>query len=114
MPYRTRGWVWAGRAVALAVVTGLAAYLIAVGTSRAAEVAGPAGLVIALATLLAPYLLPAYQPPASAPEPMSADPAVPGSGGVVIIADHGSVAAQNIGEVTMNAPRPDPGTKAGP
>jgi hypothetical protein len=107
MPQRTRGWVWAGRAAAAAVLIGLAAYMAVAGLDQAGRLAAPVGVVIALATLFAPFLLPAYQPP-GAPPPPPADPAPPGPAGVVIIADHGSVAAQHIHDVTMNPPRPDP------
>jgi len=75
------------------------------GLDQAGRLAAPAGVVIALATLFAPFLLPAYQPP-DAPLPAT-DPAHAGTGGLVIIADHGSVAGQHIGEVTMNLPPPD-------
>jgi hypothetical protein len=113
MPHRTRAWVWAGRAAAAAAVIGLGGYLAAVGLDQAGRLAAPIGLVIALAALFAPYLLPVYQPPAAPPAPL-ADPASPGAGGIVIIADHGSVAAQHIRDVTMNRPGPGaPGSQAG-
>jgi hypothetical protein len=108
MLHRTRGWVWAGRGVALAAMTGLAVYLCAAGLSRAGAVAAPISVVIALAALLAPYLLPVYQPPDAAAGPAPPDQAPPGAGGsVVIIADRGGFAAQQIGEVTVNYPRRD-------
>jgi hypothetical protein len=91
-----------GRAAAAAAVIGLAAYMTAVGLDQAARLAAPIGLVIALAALFAPYLLPAFQPPVS-PSAPPADP-VPGPGGIVIIADRGGVAAQHIRDVTMNPP----------
>jgi len=113
MPHRTRAWIWAGRAVAAAAVIGLAGYMFAVGLDQAGKLAAPIGAVLALAALFAPYLLPAYQPPAP-PLTSSPDRAPPGpGGGIVIIADHGSVAAQTIHDVTMNAPRPDPGAPGG-
>ena len=99
MPRRTRRWVLAGRAVAAAAVAGLAVWLWAAGLNRAAVVAGPVSAVIALAALFAPYLLPVYLPPAEPPDPVAP---VRAPGGVVIIADHGSVAAQHIGEVTVH------------
>jgi hypothetical protein len=102
MPHRTRAWIWAGRAAAAVAVIGLAGYLSAVGVDQAGRLAAPIGLVIALAALFAPYLLPAFQPPAPPP----ADP-LPGLGNIMIIADHGSVAAQHIRDVTMNPPAPD-------
>jgi hypothetical protein len=107
MPRRTQGSIWASRALA-AAAAGLGGYLIAAGTTRANLIAAPAAVVIALAALLAPYLLPAYTPPAAPAAPGRADgldkAAAPG---VVIIADHGSVAAQHIDHVTMNPPGPD-------
>jgi hypothetical protein len=108
MLHRTRGWVWACRGVALAAIAGLAVYLCVAGLSRAGAVAAPIGVVIALAALLAPYLLPVYQPPAAAAGPGPPDQAPPDAGGsVVIMADRGGVAAQQIGEVTVNVPRRD-------
>jgi hypothetical protein len=114
-PHRTRRWVWAGRVLAAAAVAGLGGYLIAAGTARANLIAAPAALVVALAALLAPYLLPVYTVPSPAP-PSPSQPGGPPGGaagaGTVIIADHGSVAAQHIGEVTMNPPSPRPDTPA--
>ena len=108
MPHRTRVWIWAGRAAAAAAVIGLGAYLAAVGLDQAGRLAAPIGLVIALAALFAPYLLPVFQPPAPPPAPpLPADLAPPGAGGNVFIADHGSVAAQHIHNVTMNPPGSD-------
>jgi hypothetical protein len=114
-PRRTRTWVWAGRVLALGAVAGLGGYLLVAGTARASLIAAPAALVVALAALLAPYLLPAYT--ASSPAPSSRDQAagLPGraaGAGMVIIADHGSVAAQYIGEVTMNPACPGPDSPA--
>jgi hypothetical protein len=119
-PRRTRTWVWAGRVLAVGAVAGLGGYLIAAGTARANLIAAPAALVIALAALLAPYLLPAYTTPSPAPSspgPSSqgqtdGQPTSGAGAGTVIIADHGSVAAQHIGEVTMNPPPPGPDTPA--
>jgi hypothetical protein len=115
MPHRTRAWIWAGRAVAVAAVAGLAGYLAAAGLDQAGRLAAPVGLVIALTALLAPYLLPVYQPPApSSARPADPEPPAGPEGGIVIIADHGSVAAQHIGEVSMHTPRPDaPDCQAG-
>jgi hypothetical protein len=114
MPHRTRRWIWAGRALAAAAVAGLGGYLIAAGPSRASLIAGPAALVIALAALLAPYLLPAYTTPAAPPPGRADNPPGRAAGpGLVIVADHGSVAAQHIGEVTMNPPPPGPHSPPG-
>ena len=110
MPRRTRRWVLAGRVAAAAVVCGLAVWFWVAGLSRAAVVAGPVSAVIALAALFAPYLLPVYQPPA---DPPGTGAPAPGAGGVVVIADHGSVAAQHIGEVTVNPAPPGRGGPAG-
>lgn len=113
MPRRTRRWVWGGRAAAAATVAGLTVWLFAVGLGKATAVAGPVAAVIALAGLFAPYLLPAYQPPAAPREPAPVHPGQHGAGGVVVIADHGSVAAQTIENVTVNAPRPGPDGREG-
>ena len=108
MPHRTRKWIWGGRMVAAVTLTGLVGYMYAVGLDQAGKLAGPIGLVIALATLLTPYLLPTYQSPTS--QPATSPDVTEGRGGIVIIAaDHNSVAAQHIGEVTINPSRPDRG-----
>jgi hypothetical protein len=110
VPHRTHGWVWAGRVVASAIVIGSAVYLYRVGFTRANEVAAPVMLVVALATLFAPYLFPAYQPPTRPSESAGAaqtSAIQPRPDGVVIIADRGSVGAQRIGHLTMNAPERD-------
>jgi hypothetical protein len=110
MPHRTPGWIWASRALAATAVAGLGGYLIAAGTTRANLIAAPAAVVIAFAALLAPYLLSAYTPPATPETSGEAEaPDSPAGPGVMIIADHGSVAAQHIDHVTMNPPGPDSG-----
>jgi hypothetical protein len=114
-PHRTRTWVWAGRVLAVGAVAGLGGYLIAAGTARANLIAAPAALVVALAALLAPYLLQAYTTPSAAPSSQGQTGGLPGSAAgaaTMIIADHGSVAAEHIGEVTMNPPCPGPDTPA--
>lgn len=63
MPGRTRRYVWAGRVAAGAMIAGLGVYLWAAGPGQDAVVAGPVTAVAAVAALLAPYLLPAYQAP---------------------------------------------------
>ena len=115
MPRRSRAWIWAGRAVAAAAVIGLAGYLYAAGLGKADELAGVIGVFLALAALVAPYLLPV--PPQPVPPGGPVPPPGPGGDSIVIIADHGSVAARKIHDVTMNGPRPDPrapGGQAGP
>jgi len=64
MPRRTRAWIWAGRAAAAAALIGMAGYMYAAGLDQAGRLAAPIGIVLALAALFAPYLLPAYQRPA--------------------------------------------------
>jgi hypothetical protein len=118
MPHRSSGWLWAGRAVAAGAVIGLGGYLFAAGSARASAIATPVGLVVALAALLAPYLLPVNHSSASPPPAGDGEPPGP-EGGIVIIADHGSVAAQRITQVTVNPPPvalppdADPGSQAG-
>jgi hypothetical protein len=92
MPHRTPKWVWTGRVVAVAAVIGLAGYLVEMGLSRGAEVAGVVTAVITLAALLAPYVLP---------------PSAPPHGGDVFIGDRGGIAARHIHEVNVNPPPPD-------
>jgi hypothetical protein len=61
---RGHGWVWAGRATAIAVLACLAGYLAAVGLDNADKIASVLGLLVAVAALVAPYLFPAKQGPA--------------------------------------------------
>lgn len=68
MPRRSRAWIWVGRAVAAAAVIGLAGYLYAAGLGKADELAGVIGVFLALAALVAPYLLPV--PPPRSPQPV--------------------------------------------
>ena len=112
MPHRTRGWIRAGRVLAGAAVAGLGGYLIAAGAARANLIAAPAALVVALAALLATYLLPVYVAPGATPPGRADGPDGAGQPGVTIIADHGSVAAQHIHQVTMNPRAPGPANPA--
>lgn len=59
VPRWTRGWVWAGRGVAVVVVVGVAMYLYVAGLDRADKIASGLNLLVALVALGAPYLLPA-------------------------------------------------------
>jgi hypothetical protein len=59
VPHRSRGWVWAGRIVAVLVLAGLGVYLARVGLDTADKLASSIGVLVAVAALLAPYLLPA-------------------------------------------------------
>jgi hypothetical protein len=58
MRRRRAGWIWGGRAVAVVVVAGLAVYLYTVGLDRADKLASVVGLLVAVAALVAPYVLP--------------------------------------------------------
>lgn len=64
VPRRTSGWVWAGRIVAVLVLAGLGVYLVRVGLDTADKLASSIGVLVAVAALLAPYLLP---PPPGGP-----------------------------------------------
>jgi hypothetical protein len=110
---RSRHQVMAGRLVAAVALAGLGVYFWVAGVGRAAAVAGPVTAVIALAALIAPYLLPVHErrePPGQSDHIQSAGP---GTAHVVIIADRGSAAAQHIDQVTINAPSPDRGAQPG-
>lgn len=111
MPRRTRGWIQGGRVVAILAVTGMGVYLWVAGLDRAAEIAGPVSAVVALAALFAPFLLPTFHPPSETGNSDRTASHAPAPNGVVLIADHGSVAAQQIGEVTINPRWPDPEQK---
>jgi len=64
MPVPRRGprWIWAGRITAVVILAALAGYLAWAGLDTAGKVASSISVVIALAALLAPYLLPVPQP----------------------------------------------------
>jgi hypothetical protein len=53
--------IWGCRVVALLGIVGLVAYLVVVGLNEADEIAGVLGLLVSVAALLAPYLLPPGQ-----------------------------------------------------
>jgi len=56
---RRRPWLtWGGRIAAVIILAGLAAYLYAVGLDKADKLASVLGLLVAVAALVAPYLLP--------------------------------------------------------
>jgi hypothetical protein len=56
---RSTGWVWSGRAVGALGLAGLVVYLAWVGLDKADKTASAIGAVVAVAALIAPYLLPA-------------------------------------------------------
>ena len=55
---RRSGWIWGGRIAAVVVLAGLAAYLASVGLDKANQLASVLSLLVAVAALVAPYLLP--------------------------------------------------------
>jgi len=55
---RRSAWIWGGRIGAVVVLAGLAAYLASVGLDKADKLASVLGLLVAVAALVAPYLLP--------------------------------------------------------
>jgi hypothetical protein len=65
--HRRSGWIWGGRIIAVAAVVGLVIYLLTVGLDKADKLAGALSLLVALAALVAPYLLPSAQPSSAAP-----------------------------------------------
>lgn len=62
---RSSGWVWGGRVAAVLVMAGLVAYLSVVGLDQADKLASALGLLVAVAALVAPYLLPSPDRPSS-------------------------------------------------
>jgi hypothetical protein len=60
-PARRLRWVWAGRVISALILAGLAVYLWRLGLDRADKVASALGLLVALAALGFPYLLPRNQ-----------------------------------------------------
>jgi hypothetical protein len=57
MQQRRPNWVWVARIVAVLVLAGLATYLSLVGLDKADKLASVLGLLVAVATLVAPYLV---------------------------------------------------------
>ena len=55
---RCSSWIWSGRIVAVVVMAGLFAYLASVGLDKADHLASVLSLLVAMAALVAPYLLP--------------------------------------------------------
>jgi len=55
---RRPSWIWGGRIVAVVVMAGLVAYLASVGLDKADKLASVLSLLVAVAALAAPYLLP--------------------------------------------------------
>lgn len=55
---RHSGWIWSGRIAAAVILVGLAVYLASVGLDKADKLASSLSLLVAVAALLAPYLLP--------------------------------------------------------
>lgn len=55
---RRTGWIRGGRIAAAVVLAGLAAYLAYVGLDKANQLASVLSLLVAVAALVAPYLLP--------------------------------------------------------
>jgi hypothetical protein len=68
MPVPRRGprWIWAGRVAAVVVLAGLSGYLAQAGLTTGSEVSGGVTAVVALAALVAPYLLPVPERPGPA------------------------------------------------
>jgi hypothetical protein len=62
VPRRDPRWIWAGRITAVVILAGLTGYLAWAGLDTAGKVASSISVVIALAALLTPYLLPVPQP----------------------------------------------------
>ena len=59
IPRRGRpGWIWAGRIAAAVIVTGLVIYLVRAGLDTADKLGSSISVVVAVAALLTPYLLP--------------------------------------------------------
>lgn len=103
MPGTRRQRIWAGRALCLLLLAGLATYMIAVGLDRADKLGSAIAAVLSLAALLAPYAIPAPQPPPS-PRP---DVHAGGAAAVAIgEINHGRVTTDVSGQVP--APQPPP------
>jgi predicted exporter len=69
VPRRNCKWIWSGRITATLVLAGLVGYLAWVGLDTADKLASCISVVIAVAALLVPYLLPTLSSGDSIPEP---------------------------------------------
>jgi hypothetical protein len=58
MPRRGARWIWAGRIAAAMVLAGLVIYLVRAGLDTADKLGSSISVVVAVAALLSPYLLP--------------------------------------------------------
>lgn len=58
MRRRRPGWIWGGRIAAVVIMAGLAAYLSSVGLDKADKLASVLSLLVAVAALVVPYILP--------------------------------------------------------
>jgi hypothetical protein len=58
MRHHRLSWIWVGRIAAVVVTAGLIAYLSLVGLNKADKLASVLGLLVAVAALVVPYLLP--------------------------------------------------------
>ena len=67
---RRSGWIWGGRIAAVVILAGLAVYLASVGLDKADKLASVLGLLVAMAALVAPYLLPSSDGGHSEPGPV--------------------------------------------
>ena len=67
---RRSGWIWRGRIAAVVVLAGLAAYLASVGLDKANQLPSVLCLLVAVAALVAPYLLPSSNGRRSEPGPV--------------------------------------------
>lgn len=83
MQRRPKRWAWIGRIVAVAILLGVGVWLWVVGLTQASAIGGAAGLLVAIAALFAPYVL----PPSPSPQPRD-----------TIVKDSGSASATNAGK----------------
>lgn len=108
-----RAWIWVGRGLAFVLLVCISAYLVYVGLDAADKVGSSIGLVIAVAALLAPYLIPT---PSNGTAPIPIETQVENSGdataragghantGIVMQTEDAAVKVHNSGEAIADGP----------
>jgi hypothetical protein len=65
MTQNKRKWIWGGRVIAVFLLVGLGILMANMGLTKASALGGAIGLLVAIAALVAPYLIPVPKAPAN-------------------------------------------------